>query len=207
MVGMARPYRGVDATARLAQRRQRFIDAGLELLGGQTDPEELTVRAICAQSGLTVRYFYESFRDKDEFVEAVFDAVTAQLATTTQAAVVTAPPAEQNRAGISNLIRAITADARVGRLLFSKQLSNATLLRLRLKHQGMFVALAGRHIQDALHVGGSNRLGGTTHFVLGGLQQAISAWLAGEVKLSGDQLVDLLVDILADLNDPGLFRG
>ncbi|BBZ01185.1 TetR family transcriptional regulator [Mycolicibacterium chitae] len=204
---MARPYRGVDASERLAQRRQRFLEAGLELLGGQTDPDQLTVRAICAQSGLTVRYFYESFTDKDAFVEAVFDTVTAQLATTTQAAVATASPADQNRAGITNLIRTISDDARVGRLLFSQQLSNATLLRLRLKHQGLFIALAGRHIQDALHVGGSNRLAGTTHFVLGGLQQAISAWLAGEVKLGVDQFVDLLVDVLADLNDPGLFRG
>ncbi|WP_396892477.1 TetR/AcrR family transcriptional regulator [[Mycobacterium] wendilense] len=204
---MARPYRGVDASERLAQRRQRFLDAGLELLGGQVNPDDLTVRAICAQSGLTVRYFYENFTDKDAFVEAVFDSVTAQLATTTQAAVATAAPGQQNRAGITNMIRTIAEDTRVGRLLFSKQLSNATLLRLRLKHQGMFIALAGQHIQDALHVGGSNRLAGTTHFVLGGMQQAISAWLAGEVKLTADQLVDLLVDVLADLNDPGLFRG
>ena len=63
-----------------------MLDAGLDLLG-RTDPTTLTVRAICAQAGLTARYFYENFTDKDSFVEAVFDDVTAQIATTTQAAV------------------------------------------------------------------------------------------------------------------------
>ena len=43
-------------------------NAGLDLLGGESDPDDLTVRAICRRAGLTVRYFYESFADKDEFV-------------------------------------------------------------------------------------------------------------------------------------------
>ena len=57
MVVMDRPYRGVEAPERLAVRRRRFLEAGLELLGGATDPGELTVRAICADAGLTARYF------------------------------------------------------------------------------------------------------------------------------------------------------
>ena len=30
----------------------------------------VTVRAVCRQAGLTERYFYESFTDRDEFVRA-----------------------------------------------------------------------------------------------------------------------------------------
>ena len=94
-----RPYRGVDATERLAQRRRQLLDAGLELLGAAgKDPAELAVRAICGQAGLGVRYFYESFTDKDHFVGAVFDSVNAEIAATTQAAVASAPPHEQARA-------------------------------------------------------------------------------------------------------------
>ena len=91
MVVMDRPYRGVEAPERLAARRRRFLEAGLELLGGATDPGELTVRAICADAGLTARYFYESFTDKDQFVGAVFDGVVADVAATTQAAIAAAP--------------------------------------------------------------------------------------------------------------------
>lgn len=65
-----------------------------------------------------MRYFYESFSDKDVFVEAVFDHVIADLATTTQAAVAAAPLDEQSRAGMANIVHAIADDPRVGRLLF-----------------------------------------------------------------------------------------
>ena len=200
-----RSYRGVGAGERLAQRRQRFIEAGLDLLG-QTDPEELTVRAICAQAGLTARYFYESFGDKDVFVEAVFDAVTAQLAIGTTRAIAGLPAAEQNRAGVANIIRSISDDPRIGRLLFSTELSNAVILRMRAQREGLFVMLGDQHIRHALGVDGSNRLKATTNFVLGGMRQAISAWLAGSVELTADELVDLLVAIVDDLNNPSLFR-
>ena len=86
-----RPYRGIDAAERLAQRRARLIDAGLEILGAAPPARELTVRTICGGAGVAMRYFYESFSDKDVFVEAVFDHVIADLATTTQAAVAAAP--------------------------------------------------------------------------------------------------------------------
>lgn len=203
-----RSYRGVQAGERLAQRRQRFIEAGLDLLG-QTDPDELTVRSICARAGLTARYFYESFADKDEFVEAVFDAATTQLATATTGAVTAAadlPAAEQNRAGVASIIRTIADDRRIGRLLFSTELSNAVILRMRAQREGLFVMLGNEHIRNALRVSGSHRLKATTNFVLGGMRQTISAWLAGAVELSADELVDLLVAIVDDLNNPSLFR-
>lgn len=206
MVGMARPYRGIHATQRLAERKRRFIEAGLELLGGQSDPDELTVRAICAQAGLTARYFYESFTDKDAFVEAVFDSVTAELAVTTQAAVAAAPPAEQNRAGVGNIVQTIADDPRVGRLMFSPELSNAAILRARSRHAEWFVTLGREHIRTALRVNDSNRLKATTHFVIGGLRQAINGWLSGEVQMHAEELVDLLVAIIDDLNNPRLFR-
>ena len=65
------------------------------------------MRAVCKRSGLTARYFYESFTDKDDFVAAVFDAAVADIATTTQAAVAASPPAEQGRAGLANMVRTI----------------------------------------------------------------------------------------------------
>ena len=105
----ARPYGGVDAADRLATRRARLLEAGLDLLGGD-DAAELTVRGVCRQAGVAARYFYESFTDKDELVGAVFDWVIAELAFTTQAAVDAAPPEEQTRAGMTNIVRTIGGD-------------------------------------------------------------------------------------------------
>ena len=203
----ARPYRGVDAADRLASRRARLLAAGLDLLGADDkDPAELTVRGICRRAGMTARYFYESFADKDEFVAAVFDWVIAALAATTQAAVATAPPPEQTRAGMSNIVRTIGGDPRVGRLLFSAHLANAVLVRKRVESSALFAMLSGRHVENALRVPENDRIKAAAHFVVGGVAQTISAWLAGEVRLGPDQLVDQLAALLDELADPGLYR-
>jgi AcrR family transcriptional regulator len=204
-MAQVRTYRGVEAPDRIAHRRRSFLDAGLDLLGGETDPDELTVRAICQQAGLAVRYFYESFGDKDAFVAEVVDAVTADLATTTQAAVAAAPLLEQNRAGITNIVRTIAADPRIGRLLFSAQLSNAIVLRKRAERGGLFAMLSGEHIQAGLQVAQNPRVKATAHFVVGGVSQTISAWLADEIPMETGELVDQLASILDGFADPNLY--
>ncbi|MGB8791368.1 MAG: TetR/AcrR family transcriptional regulator [Mycobacterium sp.] len=203
----ARPYGGVDAADRLATRRAKLLAAGLDLLGADRDgAAELTVRGICRQAGVTARYFYESFADKDEFVGAVFDWVIADLAATTQAAVAAAPPEEQTRAGMANIVRTIGGDARVGRLLFSAQLANAVLVRKRVESGALFAMLSGRHVEDALQVPANDRIKAAAHFVVGGVGQTISAWLAGAVRLDPDQLIDQLASLLDELADPRLYR-
>ena len=201
----ARPYGGVDAADRLATRRASLLEAGLDLLGGEQSVE-LTVRAICRQAGLAARYFYESFTDKNEFVAAVFDRVIAELAATTQAAVTAAPADEQTRAGMANIVRTIAGDPRVGRLLFSAQPANAVLVRKRVESSALFAMLSGRHVENALRVPENDRIKAAAHFVVGGVGQTIGAWLAGDVRLDPDQLVDQLASLLDELANPNLYR-
>ncbi len=201
----ARPYGGVGAADRLATRRASLLEAGLDLLGGEQSVE-LTVRAICRQAGLAARYFYESFTDKNEFVAAVFDRVIAELAATTQAAVTAAPADEQTRAGMANIVRTIAGDPRVGRLLFSAQPANAVLVRKRVESSALFAMLSGRHVENALRVPENDRIKAAAHFVVGGVGQTIGAWLAGDVRLGPDQLVDQLASLLDELANPNLYR-
>ena len=196
LVTQARPYGGVDAAARLARRRAGLLEAGLELLGGDADPAELTVRGICRQAGVATRYFYESFTDKDEF----------GLAATTQAAVAAAPPAEQNRAGIANMVRTVEQDPRVGRLLFSAQLSNSTVVRKRQDLGPLFAMLGGQHVETTLNRPANERIKAFAHFVVGGVGQTISAWLAGDVGLAPAELVDQISAMVDELGKPRLFR-
>lgn len=195
-----RPYRGIAAPQRLAERRQRFLDAGLDLLGGED--EELTVRAICSRAGVTTRHFYEAFTDKDQFVAAVFDSVIGAIAATTQAAVAAAPPSEQNRAGICNLVETIGADARVGRLLFDASSSNAMLIRKRAELGGFFAVLAAQHAGEVLPKAGTAQVDAIAHFVVGGVSQTISGWLSGAIDLTRAELIDLLTGMLNSFPDP-----
>lgn len=203
-----RPYRGVKAAERLAARRNRLLAAGLDLLGAdRRDAAELTVRGICRRAGLAARYFYESFADKDEFVSAVFDWVVADLAATTQAAVAAVPAPEQNRAGMANIVRTIAGDARIGRLLFGAHLANAVVVRKRVESTALFAMLSGQHVESVLRVPENDRIRAAAHFVVGGVGQTLSAWLAGEVRLSPDELVDQLASLLDELADPDLYHG
>lgn len=207
MVAMAqvRPYRGIEASDRLADRRRRFLEAGLDILGSDSDPSELTVRGICRQAGVALRYFYESFTDKDDFVAQVFDWVIADITATTQAAVSAAPLKERNRAGMANLVRTIAKDARIGRFLVSSQASSV-LVRKRAEAGALLAMLYGQNVAEALEIRESERSKATSHFALGGVVQLVSTWLAGDIDLDDDELVDQLASILDKLVDPALYR-
>ncbi|HPY25703.1 MAG: TetR/AcrR family transcriptional regulator [Actinomycetota bacterium] len=202
----ARPYAGVEASDRLATRRDRLLRAGLQLLGGTVDPPELTVRGICAEAGLATRYFYESFADKEEFIAAVFDWVVATLAGSTQAAVAAAPAMEQTRAGMSTIVLSIESDPRIGRLMFNSRLSNATVMRKRVESSALFAMLSGQHAETVLQRRASERIKAGAQFVVGGVAQTISAWLAGEVRLDADELVDQLTALIDGLTRPRLYE-
>ncbi|WP_297594530.1 TetR/AcrR family transcriptional regulator [Mycobacterium sp.] len=202
-----RPYRGVEAAERLATRRNRLLAAGLDLLGDQRpNISAVTVRGVCRRAGLAARYFYESFADKDEFVSCVFDWVVAELAATTQAAVAAVPAGEQTRAGMANIVRTISDDARVGRLLFSMQLADPVVVRKRAESSALFAMLSGQHVGNALHVPANDRIKAAAHFVVGGVGQTISAWLAGDVRFEPGELADHLAALLDELAEPNLYR-
>ncbi|MGV0743723.1 TetR/AcrR family transcriptional regulator [Mycolicibacterium sp. XJ870] len=193
-----RPYRGIEAADRLAHRRDLLLTAGLDLLGSEN--AELTVRAVCQHAGLAARYFYESFADKDQFIAEVYDWVIADIAVSTQAAVAAVPVSQQTTAGMTNIVRIIDEDPRIGRLLFSTKLSNEVLARKRVAGIGFFAALLGQHAGDTLQLKEDDTLRARAYFAVGGVTHTLSAWLAGEVRLSPEQLVDqlrLMLDALA----------
>jgi len=190
--------------SRHALRRDNLIAAGVQLLGSERGPA-LTVRAVCRKAALTERYFYESFTDKDALVAAVFDWVIADLAATTQAAVAAVPMHEQTRAGMANIVRSIAGDGRIGRLLFSTQLADAVIVRKRAESSALFAMLSGQHAGEALRMRANDRIKAGAHFAVGGVGQLISAWLAGDVRLESDELVEQLASLLDELAHPRLY--
>jgi AcrR family transcriptional regulator len=155
---------------------------------------------------VALRYFYESFTDKDDLIAAVFDWVIADIAATTQAAVTAAPLKEQSRAGMANIVRTIAADTRVGRLLFSAQLSNAVVVRKRAESGALMAMLLFQHA-GTLGAQSNDLIKATSHFAVGGVGQTITAWLAGDITLDNDQLVDRLAAIIDQLAVPELYKS
>lgn len=193
-----RVYGGLDGDQRTAERRRRFIEAGLDLLGGEGDEDPtVSVRGVCKQAGLVARYFYENFADRDAFVGAVFDHVVDDLATTTHDAVTTTAGDRRvkTRAGIENLVRTIAEDPRRGRLLFSPRLSSALLAQRRMQSSWRFASLLWAQAREFNAGRDTENLRLAAHFMVGGLGQALSAWQSGELTLDREQLVDACTDL------------
>ena|SRR5215210_7488726 len=70
----ARRWRGRSASERTAERRERLIAAALEVFGTRGYSSS-TVRDVCREAGLTERYFYESFRNREALLGALADRI------------------------------------------------------------------------------------------------------------------------------------
>ena len=190
-----RSYKGLPAAERATQRRQRLLEIGLDMLGDRDGPQDLTLRTVCGRSGLAQRYFYESFADKDEFAAAIYDWALAGLVSRAQAAVAAVPPPEQARAGITSLVHTIGADRRIGQLLFSPNQISLVLVRKRFESTAMFVSLFAQHLRVTFSPNESG-LPVLAQFLVGGVGQALAAWLNEEMTITEEDLIEQLIGIL-----------
>ncbi|WP_216914863.1 TetR/AcrR family transcriptional regulator [Nocardia noduli] len=71
-------WRGQTLKDRSLDRREQLLDVGEELLG-VGGAAGLTTRAVIRQSGLSPRYFYETFGSREDLVIAVYDRVETRL--------------------------------------------------------------------------------------------------------------------------------
>ncbi|HYC41736.1 MAG TPA: TetR/AcrR family transcriptional regulator [Noviherbaspirillum sp.] len=72
-----RPYAGQDHAERVALRRQRLIEAGIAQFG-TLGYHATTMRTLTAASGLTNRYFYESFESLEDLLVACYSHLMDQ---------------------------------------------------------------------------------------------------------------------------------
>jgi AcrR family transcriptional regulator len=71
---VTRIYGGVDASLREEDRRKKLIEAGLEAFGTK-GYAKTNIKTICKLAGLTERYFYESFENKEDLLSAVYKEI------------------------------------------------------------------------------------------------------------------------------------
>jgi AcrR family transcriptional regulator len=113
----SRPYRGTAAGERVTGRRERLVEAGIDVFG-TTGYRSATVRALCARAGLTKRYFYESFADSEALLLACYQRAADEILTAMVYAVTGAPAnlAAQLHAALAGYFGAIDADQRLARI-------------------------------------------------------------------------------------------
>ena len=73
-----RIYAGRSADERRAERRERLLDAGLELFG-TTGFHKTTIPMLCTASGVTARHFYDEFDSREALLRAVYDRIATAV--------------------------------------------------------------------------------------------------------------------------------
>src|SRR5882757_2796145 len=189
---VSRPYRGVSATDRREARRQRLIEAGLELFGTR-GIVAVGIVDVCAEAGLTKRYFYENFASIDALADGVFEHVTGNIVAAVAPAIA-AGGGRDPRPALTVYARALLSDPRVVRFLAIESQSGPLK-----KHRDEFPTravelwFAFAAADDALPPPDEMRL--NAYGFIGAAQQIGVAWLDGQLPLTMDQVIDQLVDM------------
>jgi len=189
----ARSYGGLSADERGAQRRARLLDAGLELFGTQ-GIGETTVDEVCAQAGLTKRYFYQNFATLDDLVHAVVERVLAELTSSVMPAI-TASGWRNPRPAISAFFDVVLADPRLVRLLVVETHIGSLAPRRQefIERVVDLWLLADPEISEHPEHLPEQRL--LAHAYAGAAGETALAWVNGRIDLPADQITDHLVRI------------
>jgi AcrR family transcriptional regulator len=184
----ARPYGGVSAEDRVAERRRRLLDAGLELFGTK-GIAATTIADVCEHAGLTKRYFYESFASIDELAGAVFGEVTARLVEQVAPAIAAGDGVDP-RPALTVYLGAVLGDPRLARLLAVESRTPALAAR-----QAAFGSRAVELWFATAPGADDPGLRLRAYAFAGALDGVALAWTEGELELTVDQVINELVDV------------
>lgn len=193
MAGQSGVYRGVSAQDRAAQRRSRLLEATLAVWAA--DETRVTMTAVCAEAGLTERYFYESFRSLDEALVAVLDQVATEIEQRTRAAAdavaaAGGDPTARVRASLLAFVELLVQDPRKGRVAI---IQAGALPALRGRRTQLLRHFAHRTAEetallDPSPAGPADREIAGLMFV-GGMAELVTAWLDGALDATPEQIV------------------
>jgi AcrR family transcriptional regulator len=181
-------WSGVPLEDRQARRRGDLVDAGVQLLGSAGGPA-VTVRAVCRQAGLTERYFYESFSDRDEFVRAVYDDVCTR-------AMATLMSATTAREAVEGFVALMVDDPVRGRVLLLAPEVEPVLTRSGAEWMPNFVDLLQRTLITITAINDPVTQHMAATGLLGGLTALFTAYLDGRLAATREQFIDYCVNML-----------
>ncbi|MDY6869659.1 MAG: TetR family transcriptional regulator [Actinomycetota bacterium] len=178
-------WSGVPLQDRQALRRDELVAAGVKLLGSEGGPA-LTVRAVCREAGLTERYFYESFVDRDGFVRAAYDDVCSRA----MSALMTA---ETPRDAVERFVKLMVDDPTRGRVLLLAPASEPVLTRSGAAWMPDFIELV-QHKLTRITDPAIQAMVATG--LIGALTALFTAYLEGRLSATREQFIDYCVDML-----------
>jgi AcrR family transcriptional regulator len=186
-------YRGVSSDDRRAERRARLLAATLEVWGREGGPT-VTMTRICAEAGLTERYFYESFSGLDAALLAVMEGIADEIADATVSTLAATPggPTDRVRASIGAFVRILTDDPRKGRVAIVESAALDALRPRRAELLRQFAQLSALEARELYGSEARTDLDGqlaATMFI-GGVAELVTGWLLGALEATPEEIVE-----------------
>lgn len=159
----------------------------------------VTMRGICSQVRLTDRYFYESFRDRDDLLLAVAEQVRDEAIQGLVGAI--APELgnsayAQLRAAIEEIVRLITAEPCTAHILFGEHGGSGVLERARRDAiqlaVDLMVGLARPYLTEGTR---DDEFRLNVLVGIGGFVETVAAWRSGIVDVTSSELVEMLQNL------------
>ncbi|MDX2602188.1 TetR/AcrR family transcriptional regulator [Streptomyces caniscabiei] len=201
-------YGGRSAAERRAERRDRFLDAGLRLFGDTPGFRATTIAALSEAAGLSTRQFYEEFHSLEDVLAALHLRVNDWAEEAALAGLATAegrPIAERVSAAFLAYAANVTGDPRRLRITFTEIVGvSPRMERQRLERRARWVdficaeATAAAERGEAVHR--DYRIAATAF--IGSVNGLLHDWQAGWVDAPLDEVVDELVRLLLGILRP-----
>jgi len=197
-----RRYGGKSAEQRRSERRAQLVEAALDIWQEQ-GWAAVTMRGVCARAGLTDRYFYENFTDRDELLGTVWDRMRDETLAMLLAAlqpVAERSALEQLRAALAAVVRHISEEPARAQIIFGDHAGSAVLEQRRRDTvqlaTDLMIELAQPFLRDDVD---EQALRLNVLLGIGGFVEVMLAWRDGLIHASTDQIVEHMADVGAAL--------
>ena len=193
-----RSWRGESAETRRKRRRKQLIEAGVELFGTR-GYANTSVKAICDEAGLTERYFYETFPDREGLLIEIYREFIEDAYARSAEAVADADDLETEiRVGLTAFSRAVVTDPRRARIQQIEVVGVSEELEER--RRDALNAFAGLIAQRSVEAGVDAKAAGLDLHVLslglvGSVNEMLVDYVSGRIEIDLDSLVDHQVAI------------
>jgi len=198
MASVVRPFRGVSAEDRLAQRRADLIHAGFDEVA-TNGVVKLTMTAVCERAGLTQRYFYEQFSSREDLLVALFDTMFDEFFAQARTAVEAEPEDLflRARAAMEVFVDYFTGDPRKARL-FTEAIGNEVVAPRKadsVRKFAEYTADQAQIVHGTFTGRRHTRLLLAAHIIVGGQAHAAAQWLSGGIDLPREEYIEELAHL------------
>jgi AcrR family transcriptional regulator len=190
-----RVYAGLSAGERRADRRERLLDAGLELFG-TTGFAKTTIPMLCSASGVTARHFYEDFDSRETLLRVLYDRIAETAFERVVAALRATDRDVRDRIRDSNgaYFRYLTSDPRLARVYAIEAVGlHPELEAHRRAKREMFVKKLTKAAQRVENSPFDSRL--LSAAIAGAAHDLLLEWVLSSRRPSVEKMIDTITNV------------